>query len=159
MTHRLLSSIALIALCTATGASAITATGNATATIRAAITATQDQQMSFGTVSAAASSAVVTLSSAGTRTSTLSYYGTAAPGIFTITAEPSTALSISFSNGTLTSSSNTMTVSNFTSTSNPASYTTDSSGNLTLNVGADLSVGSNQPSGTYSGTYSVTLNY
>lgn len=154
-----LSGMAAAALLSSSAVFAITTTGNATATIRAAITATQDQQMSFGTVSAAASAAIVTLSSAGVRTSSLNYYGTAAPGIFTITAEPSTALSISFSSGTLTSSANTMTISNFTSASNPASYTTDSSGNLTLNVGADLSVGVNQASGVYAGTYIVTLNY
>jgi len=35
----------------------------------------------------------------------------------------------------------------------------DESGNFTLQVGATLSVGANQASGTYSGTYDVTVFY
>lgn len=141
-----------------TSSYAITVTGHATAVIKRNITATETQTMDFGTISTTGSAATVTLSAAGTRSSTLSYYGTSKPGIFTITSEPSTALTISFGNGTLSNGTNTMALSNFTNNSTPAA-TTDSSGNLTLNVGADLAVGANQASGTYTGTYTVTISY
>lgn len=159
MKKSLFFAIAILGLSTATSVYAISITGNVSAVIKAAITAIQTQQMNFGTISSAATAGTVTLSPAGVRTSTLQYYNTAAAGTFTITAAPSTALTVTYGNGTLTSGANNMTVSNFTSSSTPASNTTDGSGNLTLNVGADLAVGANQPSGSYAGTYTVTLSY
>lgn len=138
---------------------AITVTGNASAVIRRTIAATETQTMNFGTISSGTTAGTVTLSPAGVRTSSLSYYGTSRPGIFTITGEPSTPLVISFANGTLSNGANTMTLSNFTTSTTPASSTTDSSGNLTLNVGADLAVAANQASGNYTGTYAVTISY
>lgn len=148
-----------IALFSSVSAYAITVTGNANAIIKRNISATETQTMNFGTISSGATAAAVTLSPAGTRSSTLSYYGTANPGVFNITGEPSTPLVVSFSNGTLSNGANTMALSNFTTSTTPASSTTDSSGNLTLNVGADLAVGANQASGTYTGTYTVTISY
>lgn len=138
---------------------AITVTGNVSAVIRRNIAATETQSMNFGTISSGTTAGTVTLSPAGVRTSTLSYYGTSRPGIFTITGEPSTPLTISFTNGTLSNGANTMALSNFTTSTTPASSTTDSSGSLTLNVGADLAVAANQASGNYTGTYNVTISY
>lgn len=148
-----------IALFSSVPAYAITVTGNASAIIKRNITATETQTMDFGTISSGATAATVTLSPAGARSSTLSYYGTSRPGVFNITGEASTPLTISFGNGTLSNGANTMVLSNFTSSTTPASSTTDSGGNLTLNVGADLAVGANQASGTYTGTYTVTVSY
>ncbi len=146
-------------LLSAASSYAITVTGNASAVIRRNIAATETQTMNFGTISSGATAGTVTLSPAGVRTSALSYYGTSRPGIFNITGEPSTPLTISFGNGTLSNGANTMTLSNFTTSTTPASSTTDSSGNLTLNVGADLAVAANQASGNYTGTYTVTISY
>lgn len=154
-----LALLAGIGLLACAPAYAITVTGNATAVIRRNITATETQQMNFGTISTSGTAATVTLSPAGARTSTLSYYGTSKAGIFTITGEPSTPLTVSFGNGTLSNGANTMALSNFTTSTTPGSSTTDSSGNLTLNVGADLAVAANQASGTYTGTYTVTISY
>lgn len=148
-----------LALFSSVSAYAITVTGNASAIIKRNIAATETQTMNFGTISSGATAATVTLSPAGARASTLSYYGTSRPGIFNITGEPSTPLTVSFGNGTLSNGANTMALSNFTTSTTPASSTTDSSGNLTLNVGADLAVGANQASGTYTGTYTVTISY
>lgn len=153
------AAVLTIALFSTVSAYAITVTGNASAIIRRTIAATETQTMNFGTISSAATAGTVTLSPAGARTSTLSYYGTSRPGVFSITGEPSTPLTISFGNGTLSNGANTMTLSNFTTSTTPASSTTDSSGNLTLNVGADLAVGANQASGNYTGTYTVTISY
>lgn len=141
-------------------ASAATITGNATVLIQNTIGTSQTQQMNFGTVSPTANTGVVTLSPAGVASSsTLGTYGNGAAGKFNIVAQPSTLLQISFSNGTVSNGSESMTLDNFTSTSVPASNTTDSSGNLALSVGANLNVGANQPSGIYNGTYTVTVSY
>ncbi len=160
MKHLYYGAAALTAvLLSAASSYAITVTGNASAVIRRNIAATETQTMNFGTISSGATAGTVTLSPAGVRSSTLSYYGTSRPGIFSITGEPSTPLTVSFGNGTLSNGANTMTLSNFTTSTTPASSTTDSSGNLTLNVGADLAVAANQASGNYTGTYTVTISY
>lgn len=160
MKKSLLLFSALIGLSLATSAQAITVTGTVQAVIKGAITATETQQMNFGTISSAATAGVVTMTAAGVRSSSsLSFYNNSQAGIFNVTADPSTALTISFANGTLSSGSNNMTLSNFTHSTSTGTDTTDSSGKLTLNVGADLNVGASQPSGSYSGTYNVTLSY
>ncbi len=53
----------------------------------------------------------------------------------------------------------TMTLTNITGTTVPASNTTNGSGTLKLNTGGTLAVGANQNSGAYAGTYTVTLSY
>lgn len=62
-------------------------------------------------------------------------------------------------NGTVTlaSGSNTMAVNNFIS--NPSGTGIMTAGTQPLTVGATLSVGANQPTGNYSGSFSVTVNY
>ena len=160
MKKSLLLFSALVGLSLASSAQAITVTGTVQAVIKGAITATETQQMNFGTISSAATAGVVTMTAAGVRSSSsLSFYNNSQAGIFNVTADPSTALTISFANGTLSSGSNNMTLSNFTHSTSTGTDTTDSSGKLTLNVGADLNVGASQPSGSYSGTYNVTLSY
>lgn len=160
MKKSLLLFSALVGLSFASSAQAITVTGTVQAVIKGAITATETQQMNFGTISSAATAGVVTMTAAGVRSSSsLSFYNNSQAGIFNVTADPSTALTISFANGTLSSGSNNMTLSNFTHSTSTGTDTTDSSGKLTLNVGADLNVGASQPSGSYSGTYNVTLSY
>jgi hypothetical protein len=58
---------------------------------------------------------------------------------------------------TLTSGSNSMTLSNFVST--PSGNSVLTAGAQIVAVGATLSVGANQPAGNYSGNFSVTVNY
>jgi len=57
----------------------------------------------------------------------------------------------------LTSGANSMAVSTFVS--NPASIQTVPNGGTTLGVGATLTVAPNQAPGTYSGTFSLTVNF
>ncbi|MDP2258029.1 MAG: DUF4402 domain-containing protein [Polaromonas sp.] len=80
---------------------------------------------------------------------------------FSVTGDPSATYAITLpANGvvSLTSGSNTMAVDSFTS--NPAlTGQLSVGGSQTLMVGATLSVGSNQASGSYSGSFSVTVNY
>lgn len=163
MNKSLLLTSTILALSASTVAYAVSVTGNASAIIKATITATETTRMNFGTISAAASAGTVKISPAGVVTSsTNDTYNnpTTTAGVFSIVAEPSTALTISFTNGTLNNGVNSMALSNFTTTSTPASNTTaPTTGALTLNVGADLAVGASQASGSYTGTYSVTLSY
>lgn len=158
MKRTILSIITVLSMPTI--ASAITVNGDVSVIILGALSATQTQAMNFGRVLPGASAGIVTLSAAGAATSTtLGTYGTASAGHFNITAQPSTLLTIGFGNGTVTNGSNTMAVDTFTSTSVPTNNTTDPTGLLALNVGANLHVGANQAAGTYTGTYTVTVSY
>ncbi len=77
---------------------------------------------------------------------------------FDVTGEPAQTYFITLpSPATLTSGGNTMTVDTF---NHDAGVTpTLAGGSDTFNVGATLHVGATQASGTYSDTYSVTVNY
>ena len=80
-------------------------------------------------------------------------------GSFLVKGQPNAAVTVTLpATATITGSNGgTMTVNNFTKF--PTTTTLDATGNLTLNVGADLMVGANQTAGTYTGTYTVTVNY
>lgn len=81
-------------------------------------------------------------------------------GAFQVTGNPSTAVSISLpSSTTLTGPGTAMTVNNFVGYPGSTSATLDTNGNLNLQIGADLTVNTNQTRGTYNGTYNVTISY
>ncbi len=143
----------------ASSALAVTVNGTAVAVIKTAINASQTQGMDFGIIESKSTAGTVTVSAAGTRSSsTHTAYGTAKQSIFSISGDNNTSVNYSYTNSTLTNGSGgSMTLSNFTPAA--SSFTTDASGNYTLNVGADLGVGANQANGTYNGTYVLTLSY
>lgn len=89
--------------------------------------------------------------------------GSPAPtaGSFTIAGEPNVNVSIALPTSITISRSGggSMTVNNFVGYPSSTLTNLDGSGNLTLSVGADLNIGTNQTSGTYTGTYTVTVNY
>lgn len=122
------------------------------------------QTLAFG-MFAAGSGGSVTVSAGGLRNAgggvLLVPSGGGSAGSFSVTGDPSLTYAITLpANGVvvLTSGANTMAVDNFTS--NPVLTGQLSIGGAqTLTVGATLSVGSNQPSGSYSGSYAVTVNY
>lgn len=113
----------------------------------------------------AGSGGTVTVSAAGVRSASAgvvlvpSGAGTAAQ--FSVTGDPSRTYALSLpANGAvlLTSGANSMALSNVTSS--PAlSGQLSVGGTQTLSVGATLSVGSNQATGSYSGVIDVTVNY
>lgn len=80
---------------------------------------------------------------------------------FSVTGDPNLTYAISLpGNGivALTSGANTMAINDFTS--NPALIgQLSAGGSQTLAVGATLSVGGSQPTGSYSGSFTVTVNY
>ena len=146
----------------ATGAMAADATGTANATIAAAITIAQTTQMSFGSVSPSATQAgTVVLAAAGTTTDsnvTRLSGASAAAGTFTVEGANSATYAVTLPSTavTRTSGANSMTATTFTTN---ATGTLSGSGSEVFGVGATLNVGAAQASGSYSGNYTVTVNY
>jgi hypothetical protein len=122
------------------------------------------QSLAYG-MFAAGTGGTVTVSPSGRRSASggviLLPSGSGSAALFSVTGTSSTTYAITWpADGvvSLTSGANTMAVNAFTS--NPASTGQLSvGGSQTLSVGATLSVGGNQASGSYSGSFSVTVIY
>jgi len=144
----------------ASGAFATDLTGNADAQIQQAISIVEDTTMDFGTIAVDGSGGTVTITSAAAVSGPAGYTFSGAPaaGAFTASGDATTAVTISFTAGSLTGPGTAMTLNNFTHDAG-GSPTTDGTGDLTFNVGADLVTNAVQTSGAYSGTYTVTVNY
>ena len=142
-------------------AQATTTAGTANAIIVAAITLTESTQLDYGAITADPAGDTVTITSAGVVSSTGSstFSGSPAGGVWAATGAASTAVTISFSTGdTLTGPGTAMPLGTFTHDAG-GSPAFDGSGDLAFNVGANLTVGATQTAGTYSGAYSVTVDY
>ena len=116
--------------------------------------------MDFGTLAADDTAGTVTVTPAGARTSVNVYLfgGFPTAASFDVTGASGQAYSITFpSPATLTSGGNTMTVDTFNH--DAGATPTLVGGSDTFNVGATLHVGAAQASGTYSGTFDVTVSY
>lgn len=145
-----------------------TASATATATIVTPISITKTVDMNFGNVAVQTTpGGTVVLTPAGVRTATggvtlpSTSIGTVTAASFDIAGQGVYTYSITLPSSalTITSGSNTMTVTNFTST--PSGTGTLTAGAQTLKVGATLNVAAAQPAGLYvSGTaFDVTVNY
>lgn len=146
--------------------------GTATATVPISVTfwrvltLNQVTPLNFGTIELRGGNATVRVSTSGTRTivsgggGSVNLVPSPAPtaGQFSVTGQKNANVTVTLpSTATLTGSSGgTMTVSNFTKS---PSTTNLGGGSLNLNVGADLSIASNQKTGVYTGTYQMTVNY
>lgn len=143
----------------------LSATSTAAAVIIAPLTITNTVGLHFGTVMRGTTAGTVELTTAGVRTPTGGV--TLSPAVptltvasFTITGEPNRAYTITLpaADVTITDGTNNMIVNTFVS--NPAAGTyTPAVGSTTLLVGATLNVLANQPSGTYNGSFDVSVNY
>lgn len=82
-------------------------------------------------------------------------------GRFKISGQPNVQVSVTLPSAVSLTGNNggTVTVNNFTGYPSATQLILDGSGDASLNVGADLNIGTSQTSGTYSGTYPVTINY
>jgi hypothetical protein len=143
---------------------AATGTGTASATVIQPIAISQTTGLDFGKFSATGTVGTVVMSTAGARSATggvsLSSMAAGAAAAFVVTGEPNATYTITLpaTPATLTSGANTMTADTFTS--NPVGTgTLTGAGTQTINVGATLNVGATQAPGTYTGTYSVTVDY
>lgn len=122
------------------------------------------QPLAFGKF-VAGSGGAVTVSPAGGRSASggvvLVPSGPGAAAQFVVSGDANLSYAISLpGNGvvSLVSGANSMAVNNFTSSPSPTGVL-GAGGAQTLSVGATLSVGGNQASGSYSGTFDVTVNY
>jgi len=142
-----------------------TSTQAFTVTVRidAVITLARLTNLSFGDIYTTPASGTVVLSPAGVRTFTggvlLGGLTAVTAASFTVTGTASTTYAITLPvSVVLTGPGGTMTANAFTSTPS-ATGTLSTAGQQQLRVGATLNVGANQPSGNYSGTFSVTVAY
>lgn len=125
--------------------------------------------LSFGELQVTGGTSVIRLAPATGQRSIVSGAGNvtlgsnpaATAGRFDISGQANANINITLpSSITLTGNNGgSMTVNNFTGSPSSTSTVLDASGSKTLLIGADLNIGTAQPSGTYSGTYSLTVNY
>lgn len=154
MTHRRLAGLAL--------AFALLALGPRAASAQL-IGISSTRGLAFGEMVASASAGTAVVTPAGTRTLTGGVSAGNSGGItsasFTVTGLPLFSFSISLPSSTaLTSGGNSMTVNSFTS-SPSGSGQIGALGSQVVTVGATLQVGASQSSGSYTGTFSVTVVY
>ena len=138
----------------------VQATADVTATLLAPISISSSGDMDFGTMVTTGTAGTVTVTPAGARSSTDVDLlgGVPSAASFDVTGEGANTYSITLpSSATLTSGGDTMTIDTFNH--DAGGTPTLSGGSDTFNVGATLNVGATQAAGTYSGTFSVTVNY
>lgn len=127
----------------------------------------QVQALSFGSFAPQAAAGTVTVSPAGVRSGSNVALLSADAGYaaqFLITGRKNASYTVSLpANGSATlraSGKPAMTLDFVSSPANtPSAGLLDKNGMQTLNIGATLHVGANQPAGTYSGTFNVTVDY
>lgn len=149
---------------------ATTATANATAEVLSTLTVVSTADLRFGQIAANTGGTVTvnpdsTVASSGTLIST----GTRAPATFTVTGTKGAMVAVTLP----TTSSNltwqgtwagpgpvpTMALSNLASNPGGAFSLDATTGQATFNVGGKLTVASAQAPGTYSGSFSVSVEY
>lgn len=161
--------IAVMVSLTATAAFAAqnSATTSATANARIiiAISIAKNSDLNFGDVVPGGTAGTVVVDPAAVRTSSggvsLGSGAAVTAATFTVNGQPSAAYTINVNPASINVSNGgggAMTVDTFTS--NPASPGTLSAGGAqTLAIGGTLNVGASQATGTYSGTFNVTVAY
>ncbi len=139
----------------------VAATVDVTATLLAPISISSSGDMDFGDMITTGTAGTVTVTPAGVRTCSPEvdcFGGFPSAAAFDVTGEGASTYSITLpSSATLTSGGDTMTIDTFNH--DAGGTPTLSGGSDTFNVGATLNVGATQAGGTYSGTFSVTVNY
>lgn len=134
-------------------------TGHASVVLLSASTAAETSPLSFSLGATATGGSVVLSPSGSIRGNAVQGGAEAHPSTFTIGGEPFASVSISFSEGgAITGPGPALSVHDFAHSAGPMTMF-DRSGSLTFSVGATLAIGSSQPPGRYTGTYSVTVNY
>lgn len=145
--------------------SQLTASATASAVIIAPLSIAKDIDLHFGTAWRGTTAGTVVLTSGNVRSQTggVTLSGlapTATVASFTISGEPTRAITITLPSAdvTITDGTNNMIVNAFESTPAAGTYTLGAA-TTTLTVGATLNVLANQPSGAYTGSFNVSVNY
>jgi hypothetical protein len=167
ISKRILAATAIAATFTSFGAAhaasgnTSTATGSANATIVAPIvlTHTSGAALNFGKfTTGTGGTVVVTAAGAGSVTGDVGFVpgSTNAADQFSLTGDNSRNFGITTTGGSITNGSSSMT---FTTTPSAASGTTSSTGSASFTVGGTLTVGTGLVVGSYTGTYTATVQY
>lgn len=154
-----------LSLVSAGTASAATASSNVSAEIVSGLAITNTASLNFGQIAPGSIAGTVVMTPLGVRVPVgvvLGNQGTSSAASFNVVGAPLNIYSIVLpANGTVSLTSGAspaMAVNTFISL--PALLgTLGLSGTQTLLVGATLAVGANQPLGTYTGTFNVTVAY
>jgi hypothetical protein len=160
MNRKLVLAFALLLL--AGNAAAQTATSTVTVQVEnRAITLTNTGGLNFGTILPYGSPGSVTVGSNGAYSASNAFVSNAAnisASSWSVTGIPGAPYAVTLPTSvTISNGTETMTVSSF-NRSGAAQLLLDAGGNGTFNVGARLNVGTNQPAGTYAGTFNVNYN-
>lgn len=145
-------------------AHAATATFDANATVITPIAITRTAHLNFGSFAPTGSAGTVTVDEAGTRSQTnvLLSGGTVNAAAFDVTGQASTAYTVTLpATANVTSGANTMAVSFAAAnvTGDTLNQTLNGLGAHTLAVGGEIAVGASQAAGTYTGSFTMTVNY
>lgn len=164
--------VALFVMGAGTSSQAITTQGDVQANILSALSLTKVDTLDFGSIMSGTTSSVIRIAAnSGVRTlesgnAALVTGGNEQDGTFELDGVPFLNVLVDIPTSvTVSDGTNNMTVSNFAwSYDNGLASGVDGVvalglGAASLSIGADLTVGANQPAGGYTGTYSVTVNY
>lgn len=158
--------IAILAFTGTLQAQTATATSNAAAVIIAPLSITNTAGLHFGTIWRGTTAGTVTVDPlTGNRTSTggVTLSGLAplhSVAAFNVEGESGRDVNITLpASTTITNGAETMTVDVFVSDPDDTNPITLGAGATVLRVGATLNVLANQVSGTYTGTFDVSVNY
>ena len=158
---KLAAATAVLAL-TSSNAFADSTTFNASATILEALVLNKVADLSFANiVPDTANPGTVVVSPAGARTcgAGLICSGTVSAADFSINGAPGATFALTMPTAAnITSGSDTMQVNNFTNSLGGLTGTL-TGGTAAFQLGATLNVGANQAVGTYTGTFTVTVDY
>jgi hypothetical protein len=158
--------VVMLAFAGTVQAQTATATSNAAAVIIAPLSITNTGGLHFGTIMRSATAGTVSIATDGTRSSaggvTLSALAPVhSAATFDVEGEDGRTVTITLP-GTITIvnlAADDMDVDNFVSDPDDANPVTLTGVATVLRVGATLNVDANQPSGTYTGTFDVSVNY
>lgn len=128
-----------------------------------AITLEQLAGLDFGTVLAFGRNGFVTVSTSGTTSASGAFSSLpGAPAQFRVTGVPNAPYTVTLpanDSVTVTNGSESMTIDNFNRTAGSSQLLLDGAGEDNFAVGARLNTNSRQPGGTYTGTYSISVDY
>ncbi|MEI8204033.1 MAG: DUF4402 domain-containing protein [Bacteroidota bacterium] len=170
--------LTLVAICMIAGITnktmaQVSATANAGVKIVKALTLTKTADLHFGTMTVPTAGVVITLTTANVRSASsgvitlLAQIPTSSNSAYTVTGSPSSTYAITLPTSDVTINGpnsaytivNTFVAKTLSAGTDGLTGTLDVSGNDSFVVGAKLNLAGSQAYGTYTGTFSVTINY
>ena len=155
----LIAGVAITSVGISTSVVAAQATGSATANVIAPIGITNTSALQFGEIIGGTAGTVVVTPLGAAVGGSLPSAGTPSAGTFDITGEGNRTFSIAIAKvSELVNGTDNLVIGTFTNTADGATGTL-ASGTLTLGVGATITLDGSEPAGTYTGTYTVDVDY